>query len=268
MPTNAEQRKRLVRLLPEGVVTVPTWLMRNGFERHTIDNLLKSGSLTALHHGVYVRGSAPLPWQAIVYSLQRLLNTGLVVGGLTALELQGLAHHLPLSGNKTVHLYGKEKLPTWVNSLLPDVTFIWHPEKVLTGRKNTRKQKTGTAHKTLNSFVIEKEWREGFDGLILSTPERAYLEVLAEVPEKVSFEHADQLMQGMTSLTPRSLQSLLELSGNVKVKRLFFWFAERHNYTWLAKLDKASINLGKGNRMLVRGGKLDKKYQISVPESL
>ncbi len=266
MPVNADRRKKLAELLPEGVITVPAWLIRNGFARHAIDNLLRSGSLTALHHGVYMRGFAPPQWQAIVYSLQRILNTDLVVGGLTALELQGFAHYLPLSGKKSIHLYGK-KMPAWVNCLLPNVTFTWHPEQDLTGRKNTRKLRP-IPPLELRSFATEKEWREGFAGLILSTPERAYLEVLTDVPEKISFEHADQLMQGMTSLSPRSLQSLLELSGNVKVKRLFFWFAERHNYAWLQKLDKPHIDFGKGNRMLVKGGKLDKKYQISVPESL
>jgi hypothetical protein len=69
-------------------------------------------------------------------------------------------------------------------------------------------------------------------------------------------------------MSNRALQSLLELSGNVKVKRLFFWLADRHNYAWLQKLNKAQIDFGKGNRMLVKGGKLDKKYQISVPVSL
>jgi len=52
------------------------------------------------------------------------------------------------------------------------------------------------------------------------------------------------------------------------VKRLFLWFAERHNHAWLQKLDRSGIDLGKGKRMLVRGGKLDTKYNITVPENL
>ena len=34
------------------------------------------------------------------------------------------------------------------------------------------------------------------------------------------------------------------------------------------RLDRDGIDLGKGKRMLVRGGKLDPKYQITVPEDL
>ena len=36
----------------------------------------------------------------------------------------------------------------------------------------------------------------------------------------------------------------------------------------LERPDRNGIDLGKGKRMLVRGGKLDPKYQITVPEDL
>ena len=35
-----------------------------------------------------------------------------------------------------------------------------------------------------------------------------------------------------------------------------------------ARVDRNGIELGKGKRMLVRGGKLDSKIQITVPEDL
>jgi hypothetical protein len=40
------------------------------------------------------------------------------------------------------------------------------------------------------------------------------------------------------------------------------------NHAWLQKLDRAAVDLGKGKRMLVPGGKLDTKYNITVPENL
>jgi hypothetical protein len=52
------------------------------------------------------------------------------------------------------------------------------------------------------------------------------------------------------------------------VKRLFFFFADRHGHAWLKRLDRAPIGLGSGNRMLVRGGRLDPTYHITVPETL
>jgi hypothetical protein len=52
------------------------------------------------------------------------------------------------------------------------------------------------------------------------------------------------------------------------VKRLFLWFAERHQHAWLKKLDRNDIDLGHGKRMLVRVGKLDPTFNITVPESI
>jgi hypothetical protein len=75
-------------------------------------------------------------------------------------------------------------------------------------------------------------------------------------------------VEGLRNLSPRRLQALLSDCKSVKVKRLFFWFAERHNHAWLQKIDQSAIDLGKGKRMLVRGGKLDPKYNITVPENL
>jgi hypothetical protein len=104
--------------------------------------------------------------------------------------------------------------------------------------------------------------------LALSTPERAFLELLDEVPDRESFDHADKLMDGLLDLRPQHLQTLLETCKSVKVKRLFFFFADRHDFAWLHHLDRARVDLGKGKRMLVRGGRLDPVYQITVPESL
>ena len=61
---------------------------------------------------------------------------------------------------------------------------------------------------------------------------------------------------------------LLSDCKSIKVKRLFFWFAERHRFTWLPQIDQTKVNLGKGKRMLVKGGKLDPKYLITVPGDL
>ncbi len=102
----------------------------------------------------------------------------------------------------------------------------------------------------------------------MSGPERAILELLDEVPQRETFHQADMLMEGLRNLSPRRLHTLLSDCRSVKVKRLFLWFAERHNHSWLSQLDRSGIDLGRGKRMLVRGGKLDNKFDITVPETL
>ena len=78
---------------------------------------------------------------------------------------------------------------------------------------------------------------------------------------------ADVIMEGLVNLSPRRLQSLLESCKSVKVKRLFFFFAGRHQHRWLSHINREKIDFGKGKRMLVKGGKLDTKCQITVPEA-
>jgi hypothetical protein len=102
----------------------------------------------------------------------------------------------------------------------------------------------------------------------MSSPDRAILELLDEVPERETFHQADVLIEGLRNLSPRRVQALLVACRSVKVKRLFLWFAERHQHAWLKKLDRKDIDLGRGKRMLVRGGKLDSTYNITVPESI
>ncbi|MDB5397210.1 MAG: hypothetical protein JWM91_4716, partial [Rhodospirillales bacterium] len=53
---------------------------------------------------------------------------------------------------------------------------------------------------------------------------------------------------------PKRLQTPLADCQSVKVKRLFFWFAERHQLPWLKQIDQAAVGLGTGKRMLVKGG--------------
>lgn len=261
MAVNVVRRKELYEIMPEGVVTTRKWLMENNLNRHAIDNLVKSNQLESISKGVYVRNVTKISWQSVVFSLQSILKTDLVVGGLTALEMQGLSHYLSLSENKIVHLFGNDVLPEWVTNLDLNVKFVRHTT-------NSLFTKNPEENKQLHPFTLERDWDNDNRKLIISSPERAYLEVLLEVPQKTTFEHADQLMQGLTTLSPRNLQKTLEWCQNVKVKRLFFWFADRHNYVWLSKINREIITLGSGNRMIVKGGKLDNKYKITVPEWL
>jgi hypothetical protein len=41
--------------------------------------------------------------------------------------------------------------------------------------------------------------------------------------------------------------------------------AEKKEHAWLLKLDVSKVNLGKGKRMIVRQGRFDAKYRITVP---
>jgi hypothetical protein len=262
------RKQKPLDYVPYGLVVTKSWLLAQGLSRHTLDNWVKSGQLASVVYGVYKRPDTKLTWQGVVYSLQRM-GSDLRPGGITALSYQGLGHYLQLGQHQTVHLYGQEHLPRWLNKLLPDVTFVRHNEAQLLGRHphsgiDALKEFEAT---TLINIAVP------FSDILTSSPERAWFEVLLDVPEKISFEHADQLMQGLVNLSPKRLNKLMALCQNVKVRRLFLWFAERHRHAWFGKLDIESYTwesglLGSGKRVLAKGGKLEPKYLITVPETM
>jgi hypothetical protein len=214
----------------------------------------------------------------VVISLQTLLEVPVVLGGRTALELHGYAHYLAHEQSE-VHLYGQEKPPTWLHKLPLPVRFVFHKSSKLFRNDPITRGLTSLSWNVRTDDHVNTDplhaagltiqpWGHWDWPLALSTPERALLEHLDELPERETFHQVDKLMEGLANLSPRRLQKLLNDCHNVKVKRLFFFFADRHGHAWLKKLERARIDLGKGKRMLVRGGKLDPTYEITVPEDL
>ena len=269
----SNKKSSLLEYVPHGLVVTKAWLLSQGLSRHTLDNWVKSEQLTSIFYGVYKRPDTKLTWRGLVYSLQRM-GSDLCPGGITALSSQGLGHYVELGQQKTIHLYGKDSMPSWLNSLLPNVIFIRHNEMKLLGKGDPISSiDLNQEFTTTMALELTLAEHEGIEAVRASTAEKAWFEVLLDVPEKISFEHADQLMQGLGILSPRKLNKLLEVCHNVKVRRLFLWFAERHQHSWFKKLETerytiASGLLGSGKRVLAKGGKLDSKYLITVPEEM
>jgi hypothetical protein len=266
----------LQHTLPEGLVVDSSWLERHGVSRQLRRKYVMHGWLLSPARGVYRRPVASeqktsLPWQELVISLNALQNVPVSAGARTALELQGFSHYVSASGASEAHLYSNEDLPGWVSRVPVNTKLVLHSaRKLFRGHDVPAFFTKGDAVPAPpeDSGFTQQPWGHWKYPLTMSAPERAILELLNEVPKRETFHQADVLMEGLRSLSPKRLQTLLEDCRNVKVKRLFFWFAERHNHAWLQKLDRAKIDLGKGKRMLVRGGKLDAKYNITVPEKL
>jgi hypothetical protein len=266
---------RLQHTLPEGLVVDSGWLERQQVSRQLRRKYVMNGWLLPLARGVYCRPSPSeqplfLPWQQLVISLNALLNFPVAAGGRTALELQGFSHYVATNGAREVHLFANADFPGWVARVPVNTKLVFHSARKLFRYRDVPPFFTaGTASKSpADNGFTEQTWGHWKYPLTVSTPERAILELLHEVPKNETFHQADVLMEGLRNLSPRRLQALLADCRNVKVKRLFFWFAERHNHAWLQRLDRSGIDLGKGKRMLVRGGKLNTKYKITVPEKL
>jgi hypothetical protein len=79
---------------------------------------------------------------------------------------------------------------------------------------------------------------------------------------------ADKIFEAATNFRPELLHELLRACSQVKAKRLFLWFSDRHGHEWRKALKIDGINLGKGKRMLVKGGAFDPNYQITIPREM
>jgi len=259
MPLTGVPKETLYTLVPHGQVATRKWLLEQGVGTHAVDNLIKSGQLLAASRGVYKRPDTSLEWQGVVASLERM-NYPLIVGGLTALDINGYGHYVSPSDKTVVHLYGLMPQPTWLNKLNCGRKFVTH--------STTKLFDSELQASTIIQPSVVMGSRQSRPAFNICAPDTAYLQVLMDVPKAVSFEFADQLMEGLSNLSPKRLDKLLRHCKSVKVKRLFFWFAERHTHPWFAKLNSRDYKLGTGKRMLVKGGKLDLRYNITVPGNM
>ncbi len=275
---NDRKLNKLERELPEGLLVDAAWLERHGYYGSLRRKYVTGGWLEQPARSVYRRPRGKLAWQQVVISLQTLLEYPVIVGGRTALEQEGFAHYLPLGDRREIHIYADEKLPGWVQKLPLEVRFLFHNAKRLfQGEPIAQglsalgvdlKTSEPVSNEAQFGSLVRKPWGQWNWPLVMSAPERAVLELLDELPDRESFHQVDMLMEGLSNLSPKRMQKLLLDCRSIKVKRLFFWFADRHQHAWLKRIDRTRIDLGKGKRMIVRGGKLDATYQITVPEDM
>lgn len=252
----------LGRLLPEGLLVDAAWLTAQGYSTSLRTQYVAAGWLSRLARRVYWRGRGTLTWQQAVISLQTLLGQRLIVGGRSALQLQGYAHFLGQANE--IFLYGPHRPPNWVHELPLREGFLYrNSEPLLPTVAFPHILDRNTAGYPADLVALpygQWEWP-----LVVSRPERAIFEVLNELPARETFDQVDALVEGLVNLRPRLLTTLLGQCRSVKAKRLFFYFADRHKHAWLKRIDPGTVDLGKGKRSLVRGGVLDPTYQITVP---
>ncbi len=249
---------RLLAEFPPGAVLPTRWLTAHGYADNLLPKYVAAGWLASAGRGVYVRTGAEPTWAGAVYALQLLLGLPLHVGGLSALDARGFTHFLRF-GSKPVRLYGPSRLPKWAAGVVPQHPLQWHSDRLFNFPENA-----SVAECALVEFRPDVERYT----LRFAGEERAFLEFLDEAPKRASVYEADAILSLLTRLRPGRLQTLLAHCTSYKVKRLFLALAHRHRHPWLAHLDLAAIDLGRGKRSLVPGGKFDTRFQITLPADL
>lgn len=277
-----EQRKdrlnHLRGLLPPGLVASASWLREHEYPTNLVAYYVASGRLESPARGVYRVPGPPLKWQSVVASLQLNERSWSHVGGRTAIVQRGLGHYAR-QGPETIQLYGPETLPSWVNKLgVPekfeqrsDAAFaelrVFRDEKGVLRRFG--KSEEPIAAEALGDLgLLEIKWGTFDWPLVFSSEERAILELLQNVPERESIYEAYVLLQGLVTLRPERVSALLRACHSIKAKRLFLALSERLSHAWFKHLDLKKVDLGTGKRSLFPGGKLDAKYQITLPADI
>jgi len=244
---------QLLKVWPSGTVAVLPWLEKQGFYQQLVHEYEKTSWVHRVGRGAYAKAGDKVEWPGGLYAIQEQMRLQIHAGGKTALQMQGYAHFLPMGKGTVVSLFGPPgvKLPAWFTQYRWGVKVRYTATNLFPGEADQ-----GLTKKDMGPYAIT-----------VSTPERAIMEVLYGVPREESYEEAKLLMEGLTTLRPQVVQALLERCASVKVKRLFMVVAESCQHAWVTKLDLAKVDFGKGKRMLVRGGRLDSKYNITVPDT-
>ncbi|MDW7680717.1 MAG: type IV toxin-antitoxin system AbiEi family antitoxin domain-containing protein, partial [bacterium] len=134
-----------------------------------------------------------------------------------------------------------ERLPKWFREYDWGTKIIYSPTKLFS--EPIPESFTEYTHKEFS--------------ILVSSPERAAIEMMYQIPKQQGFDEASHIMENLAMLRPQLVQKLLELCPLIKAKRLFLYFAERYNHDWLSQLNTTKIDLGAGKRMIVKNGKLD-----------
>lgn len=239
----------LLQKLPSGALYFGSWLNENGISYSLQRHYRNSQWLTAIDKGVMYRtGEKPTLFSALsCFNTQ--LNKKFHIGAMSALEIRGFAHYVPL-GRQTILIYcpRNEWFPKWLSK------YEWNVDIL---KKYSEFSGTG----------ITTIYENGFD-VMISSPERAFLESLDLAPKYYNLTDLYQVMEMLNGLRTNLLQQLLEESKSIKVKRLFLYMAEKANHSWLEDLDLTKIDFGKGKRSIVKNGVYLSKYQITIPLDL
>ncbi len=221
--------------------------------------------------GVYRRpfitgesSDAAIGWKIPLLSAQWIMGNDFHVGGMSALSLRGHSHYLQMGGSAVIYLYGPD-VPAWLMKLRTDARFVRRSDTLFGEATAGVENSEFSLSEGPDAELVLSPWRWP---IRMSSAERAILEALDELPKNESFHTIDVIFEGLVNLRPKLLTTLLSHCQSVKVKRLFFAYADKHAHAWRKHIDMSKVALGSGDRALTPGGRLHPIYRITVPADL
>ena len=242
--------KKLLTTWPQGTVCLSAELKKRGIGYDLQSLYRNSGWIKSIGQGAVVRAGDNVSWPGAIFALQNQAKLQIHVGAKTALAMYGLAHFINMA-NEKLQIFGppSSKLPTWFKEHNWGGKIEYYRSSLF-----SVKQQLGVQSHSFKTFNIR-----------ISSPERAFFELLDLVPQKETFNEASLISESLSAFRLKIVQQLIEDCSSIKVKRLFLFLAEKQGHQWVKKLDVARIDLGKGDRQIVKGGAIDPKYRITIP---
>jgi hypothetical protein len=226
--------KRLQTAVPRGAPLDIRTLATLGVSSALAHHYQKSGWLTRLGRGVFMFPNDELSEAACLKFLAARVP-GLHVGGKTALAWRGVRHNLPA------------REPLW----------LWgHRRANLPGWFTERFQARYTVRSPFSSAMPGKlglqPLPEQPEGVLVSVPERAVIELMSEVGIHQGIEEARNILEGVRSLRPDVLAKLLAGCRRVKVARLCVLWAQELGLPWAEAARKGAGSLLGSSRWTAR----------------
>lgn len=236
--------RKLLADLPRGQPLTTRRLAESGLSAKQAARLARDGWLTRIGHGMYLLPGDKLDRDASLAVLAQLVP-GLHVGGKTALAWRGVQHNvgfrqlLTLWGDKPV------KLPVW-----------------FTDAFQAHYQATHIFDDDLPDGLGLAPMPSGRNDVLVSTPERAMLELLSDVGKGQGLEEARHLLEGVRSPRLPVLEQLFQHLNRIKVARLADVLSEDLDLPWKDVARRHSERMGGGSRWVSTtktGDRLDLK---------
>ena len=222
--------RNLLHELPRGTPLTAAWLQEKGLNTKQTARLAEEGWLQRLGRGVYLLPGDALSRDACLTQLSRTIP-GLHVASKTALAWRGIRHNLALKEHLALWGDAPANLPAWFTAVFP-----------------ASYQSTHLFDAGLPPMTGLAPLPSGSANVLVSTPERALLELLSDVGKGQGLEEAAHLVESARALRLPVLEQLLVHLQRIKVVRLASNLAQNLGLPWAELARQHSVRLGGGER--------------------
>jgi hypothetical protein len=223
---NRNRLKQLLTQLPPGAPITSEQLAELGISADLAVHYVRAGWLERLARGVFLRPADTLLLHPALRMLEQRIS-GLHVGGKTALDWHGIRHFV--RPHSTLHLYGwvAGRLPEWFQQRFPS---DYHRKRLF--------------DENATSMLHVARFQNDRAAPLVSSPERALLELFSEIGVRESVSEARELIEGTNTLRARVLKELLQKCTSVKTVRLCLTLGTELSLPWAQKLNPAELPTG------------------------